>query len=185
MAELMHFELRGLDVVQRAWAQAPEVVDDEIRRFLLWATSHLQAEVADRTPTTFGQLRGSILGTVDATPSGLLGVVGTSLDYAPAVELGTKPHFMGRKGIDALTEWVKQKIPLGQAVSAKTGRPLKTPGIDQAARGVAFAIARKIAKHGTKGAFMFLNAFNANKALVEDRFDQTVATIASRLQGTS
>lgn len=183
MTGMLRFDLQGLDVIQRAYAQAPAMVDEEVKRFLDATTSHLVAEVVDRTPTTFGDLRRSIHGSILPAPLGWVGIVGTPLDYAPPVELGSKPHFVGAKGIEALTEWVKAKIPVGQAVSIKSGRPLKRKTVDSAARGVAFAIANKIARHGTKGAFMFKRTFEANQATVQAQFSLLVGRIVQRLGG--
>lgn len=185
MADFIRFDLRGMEVVQKAYAVAPEVVREEVLRFLNGVTAHLTAEVVDRTPTTFGDLRRSIHGSIEQTPLGWVGIVGTPLDYAPPVELGSKPHFVGAKGIDALTDWVKQKIPVGQAVSVKTGRPMKSKSADTAARGIAFAIAQKIARHGTQGAFMFKKTFEANQAAVQAQFSLAVARIVQRIGGSA
>lgn len=177
------FQLRGLDVVAAALAQSPEVVREELNRFFAWALPHLTSEVQDRAPTADGNLRRSIIGRSEATASGMLGVVGTSLDYAPAVELGTKPHPVSETGILALAEWAMKKLPLGQAVSFKTGRPLKSKGVEEMALSAAHAIAWKIRHHGSKGVFMFRDAFNANRLQVEQKFEQTVARIVQRIGG--
>lgn len=183
MANLYELNFGGLDIVQRALAQAPGTVMREVRVFMKEAVALLQAEVVDRTPAAYGDLRRSIIGRVSVNESEMIGVLGSPLAYAVPVELGAKPHFMGEKGIDALADWVKVKIPLGQSVSIKTGRPLKTKGLAEAARQVAFAIARKIAKKGTKGAFMFRDALSANLAEIEGRWALAVARIAQQMDG--
>lgn len=73
MASMLRYELQGLDVVQRAYAQTPAVVNEEIKRFLEAVTLHLPAEVVDRAPTAFGQLRASIHGEVLPAPLGWTG----------------------------------------------------------------------------------------------------------------
>jgi len=183
MTDGYRFQLRGLDVVTAALAQAPEVVREELNRFFAWALPHLTSEVQDRAPTADGHLRRSIIGRSEVTTNGMLGVVGTALDYAPAVELGTKPHPVSETGILALAEWAMKKLPLGQAVSLKTGRPLKNKGVEEMALSAAHAIAWKIRRHGSKGAFMFRDAFNANRLQVEQKFDQTVGRIVQRIGG--
>lgn len=181
MADDYRYEFRRLDVVVSAMAKAPEMVGEELNRFFAWVLPHLTSEIADRTPTGEGHLRRSIIGRTEVTASGMLGIVGTPLDYAPAVELGSRPHPVSETGILALAEWAKRKLPLGQAVSLKTGRPLKSKGLDEAALSAAHAIAWKIRHHGTKGAFMFRDAFIANRAQVLYQFDQTVDRIVKRL----
>lgn len=177
--------LPDVDRVNAALARAPEVVDAELRGFFAWALPHLTAEVQDRTPTDLNNLRASVIGQTLATPSGLLGVVGTPLAYAPPVEFGSKPHPVSEAGIQALARWAERKLPLGQTVSIKTGRPLKVKGIGEAALAAAYAIAWKIRHHGSQGAFMFRDAWSANEARVIEGFRATVARIAARIGGGS
>jgi len=175
--------LQGIDQVTAAMAASPEIVREEMERFLAWAISHLTAEIQDRTPAAEGALRASIIGSYQVSDTGMLGVVGTSLDYAMPVELGTKPHAVSESGILAIARWAMRKLPLGQAVSAKTGRPLKTPGIEEAAQRVAHAIAWKIRHKGTAGAFMFDRAFSANRGLIERGWVSAVERITQRIGG--
>lgn len=175
------YRLLGLDVLERLALRAPDVFETEMRGFFHWAIELLQGEVVDRTPTAAGALRNSILGRVDVSQSGMLGIVSTSLDYAPAIELGTKPHPVSEEGILAIAEWAKRKLPLGQAVSIKTKRPLKTPGIDEAALSAAHAIAWKIRAKGSEGAFMFRDAFAANSARVLSRWSAMVQRAVQHL----
>lgn len=185
MADRYGYSLPRLDVVTRALATAPTVVMEELERFFATVLPQLTSEVADRTPASQGHLRASIIGSANVNESGFLGVVSTSLNYAIPVELGSKPHPVSEEGILAIAEWAKRKLPLGQAVSLKTGRPLKTKGLDEAALSAAHAIAWKIRHHGTKGAFMFRDAFVANKAWVIGQFDDTVNRIVKRIGGAS
>jgi len=60
--------------------------------------------------------------------------------YSAPVELGSRPHF---PPIDALIPWVIKKFGATD---------------EQTARGIAFAIARKISRRGTQGAFMYEKA---------------------------
>lgn len=185
MTDSYRFDLPRLDVVTAALAQAPEIVRDELNRFFAWALPHLTSEIADRTPASEGHLRRSIIGRTEVTPNGMLGIIGTPLDYAPAVELGTKPHPVSEAGILAIAEWAKRKLPLGQAVSLKTGRPLKAKGVEEAALSAAHAIAWKIRHRGTQGAFMFRDAFTANRATVIAKFEATVDRIVARIGGAA
>ena len=115
--------------------------------------------------------------------TGMVGVVGTALPYALPVELGTKPHPVSAEGILAIAAWAAHKLPLGQAVSLKTGRPLKNQGVEEAALAAAHRIAWKIKHHGSKGHFMFRDAFAANQGAIARRWRETVDTIVSRVWG--
>ncbi|HMX15548.1 MAG TPA: hypothetical protein PKD29_01780 [Rhodocyclaceae bacterium] len=182
-AETIGIRLAGLDVVERAMAQAPEIAREEMVRFFAWALPHLAAEVQDRTPTGEGHLRRSIIGRTEVTPTGMVGVVGTPLPYALPVELGTKPHPVSPEGILAIAAWAAHKLPLGQAVSIKSGRPLKSKGVEEAALAVAHRIAWKIRRRGSKGHFMFRDALAAGRGQVLARWRGTVQRIVQRMAG--
>ena len=165
-----------------AFDRAPGVVDEEMGVFFARILPHLEAEVIDRTPAAEGSLRSSIVSRREISPGSILGVVGTALGYAPAVEHGTKPHPVSEEGILRLAEWAKRKLPLGQAVSVKTGRPLKVKGLDELALSAAHAIAGKIRHHGTKGAGMFAAAFAANRDRILGEYETAWRRIIQRIE---
>lgn len=171
----------NLDQLTAAFARAPEMVTQEMRTFFARVLPHLEAEIIDRTPAAEGNLRNSIVSRSEVSPSRILGVVGSPLGYAPAVEYGTKPHPVSKDGILALAQWAKRKLPLGQAVSIKTGRPLKVKGLDELALSAAHAIAWKIKHHGTPGAGMFAGAFAANSGRVVSEYERAWHRILRRL----
>ena len=179
----LRIDLPGMDRLNRALLQAPKMVQKEKRDYIDWAVTHLTAEVQERTPTGDGHLRRSIKGTLAVSPVGVIGIVGSPLPYVVPVELGTKPHPVSEEGILAIAAWVMHKIPLGQSVSLKTGRPLKNRGAEEAALGIAHAIAWKIRRVGSKGHFMFKKAFDANQGTLTRRWNATVARIVKRLGG--
>lgn len=147
----------------RAWEQAPEIAQDELLRYVETTTAHLQGEVQERTPTTYGTLRASIVGSVRALPGlGVEGVIGTPLSYAVAVELGTKPHM---PPVEPLINWARQKLGVSGKEAERAG----------------WAVARKIARRGTEGHFMFANTFEANRDDVVRGFDVVVRRIAERI----
>lgn len=161
----VEFDFSQLKRLAAAYERAPEIVDEEVERFVAAATAHLQAEVQDRTPTTHGTLRASIIGDVRRLPGiGVEGIVGTSLAYAPAVEDGTRPHM---PPVEPLAAWARQKLGV-------TGREA-----DRAA----WAIARKIARVGTEGAHMFRDAFTANQPQIRDGLDECLVRIDARIAG--
>lgn len=162
-------------------ARAPEMVIDEMNRFFARIMPMLESEIVDRTPTDLGNLRRSIVGRREISPERIIGVIGTPLSYAPVVEHGARPHPVSEAGILALAEWAKRKLPLGQTFSPKTGRPLKTKGLDEAAMSAAHAIAWRIRHRGTKGSFMFRDAYRANGGRVAGEYLATWRRILDRL----
>lgn len=158
--------LQGFDQLERAFSQAPQVVGEELGIFMHGLVAHLEAEVKDRTPAAHGLLRASIVGRANSVGGAMnthvLGIVGSANAYVVPVELGTKPHM---PPVLAIEDWVKVKLGL-------TGKE---------ARSAAWGIARKIAKKGTKGAFMFRDAFEENAAEVQHQFDQTISRILARI----
>jgi hypothetical protein len=167
--------ITGLDEIAALWARAPEVVERHLRTAMEEAEMLLQREVVDATPTGATQLlRKSITAEAPvSTIDGLIGVVdvadvqgkfGSVLNYAAAVELGTAPHF---PPVLPLADWVVAKL-----------------GVDKSqAQDVAFAVARKISKTGTEGAFMFANTAKAQEGQVAAIIDRAVARITGELSG--
>ena len=107
----------------------------------------LEAEVKERTPvgvgdSPTGHLRASISSDVVARDNLLRGIVGSPAEYALPVEEGTRPHFPPPS---ALVSCVHFKLGVSNAE----------------ARGVAFLVARKISRTGTKGVFMFDEGWKA------------------------
>ncbi|MBR0650374.1 HK97 gp10 family phage protein [Roseomonas terrae] len=141
MSETVH--IRYEDAAFRSLAaRAPEIFAGELVPAVTEASLFAEREVKERTPTSgAGTLRDSI-GALPVTISGtaITGGVGTSLSYAAAVELGSKPHWAP---IAPLLDWVQRKLGL-------TG---------EEAESAAQAIQFKIAARGTEGQFMFRDGF--------------------------
>ncbi|MEP9372613.1 HK97 gp10 family phage protein [Mesorhizobium sp. KR1-2] len=132
------------DGLRRLMTQAPDIVIEELTTGVTEASMLAEREIRERTPTSgAGTLRESIGAMpVEFAQEVVRGGVATSLPYAVPVETGSKPHM---PPISPLVDWVERKLGLR----------------DKEAQGVAWAIARKIAKQGTQGAFMFRDGFAA------------------------
>lgn len=105
-------------------------------------------------------------------------VIDNTAPHAGIIEKGARPHKVNREGIDALTKWVLRHLsksrpkygPIGPEVYGPTApKPVKygptpppvygpkkaraaTPRMTEAeARSIAFAIAKKLEKHGQLG----------------------------------
>ncbi|HWR37012.1 MAG TPA: hypothetical protein VN622_14210 [Clostridia bacterium] len=78
--------------------------------------------------------------------------------YAPPVETGTRPHFPPPS---MLLPWVKQRF---------------SPASEKEALSIAFAIAKTIAKRGTKGKFMFDRSHKQLQTEATGIFEREIAT---------
>lgn len=151
-----------LDVVRRAFDRFPELARQELRMAMHAATLYLQREVVERTPAAEGTLRDSIHPFVQELPGGMLGVVGTSLAYAEAVELGTKPHM---PPIAPLEQWVRTKL----GKSGKEGAS------------IARSIQWHISHYGTPGAGMFHRGLTAGIGEIGRLFGDALQRLRTRL----
>ncbi|MDA8107566.1 MAG: hypothetical protein M0015_02925 [Betaproteobacteria bacterium] len=158
-------DMVGLDELQWSWAQAPDIARAELAAAMTEADSLLEREVKEATPTAHGLLRGSIFGVEEVSATQVLGVVGTAMQHAIPVELGSKPHF---PPIEPLIDWVRVKLGI-------TG--------DKEAKGVAFAIARTIASRGTLGVGMFHRTFARLQPQLNAIFARARDRIVARLAG--
>lgn len=163
MSEFIEIDYSGLRKVADAFRTAPQIAREEMDAAMTEAVMLLEREVKEATPTTHGILRASIFGVSRATDSGVLGLVASPLNYAEAVELGTKPHF---PPLAPLMDWVVQKL----------GVPF------QDVRSVAFLIARKISRKGTTGAFMFTKTYARQEAAVKVMFERALERFARRVE---
>lgn len=156
-------KLTGLDAVVAGWAKAPEMMIDELAKFAEGAALFMQGEIQERTPAAAGLLKQSFIAQdAERLSDNVIAMVGTSLNYAVPVELGTRPHF---PPVQAIADWVKVKLGIGGPAGVQ----------------IAWAIAKKISKTGTKGAHMVQRAFDAGQPEVLRQFALTVDRIKSRL----
>lgn len=158
--------LKGFDELADLFQQAPVLVQQEMTK-AAWASSlRVEREVRDRTPKGANGFLGMSIAALEPVviPNGVLGIVGTSLGYAPAVEMGAKPHM---PPVQPLVEWAEVVL-----------------GLDgKEAQQVAWAIALKIARKGTEGAFMFREGFAVSEAYIKRKFSEALRNIRNALAG--
>jgi hypothetical protein len=135
----IRIDFEALVKLQAQMRQAPHVVREELLKAMTEADAKIEAQVKELAPRgASGDLQRSVIGQErEVGPFGVEGLVTSPLNYVVPVELGTKPHF---PPVEALIDWVKAKLGV-------TG--------DKEARSVAFLVARKISRRGTKGQAMF------------------------------
>ena len=111
-------------------------------------------------PENIGHLRDSITPEIRARTNFIEGVVGSNLDYAPYMELGTRAHWPPEGPI---RWWVMRKFQL-------RGRALES---------VTFLVRRKIARRGLAARRYLQRAYEDNAARVCQIIDKAVGTIIS------
>lgn len=159
------YQLTGAEELAAAFAAAPDLVHQRLNVYMQGATMYLQEEIQERTPTSgHGTLRQSFTSEVRELGDSVVGIVGSPLSYAVPVELGTRPHF---PPVDAIEDWVNVKL----GITGPDGRQ------------VAYAIARKIAARGTKGAFMVQRGFDASRPELERQAQLLLTAISGDLAG--
>jgi hypothetical protein len=162
----LHVDLQSAAQVVDAFERAPEIATEELTRAAWEASLLIQREAQENTPIGVGSgggLRGSISArTPRAAPDGVIGVVGSPLNYAAPVEFGTRPHM---PPVQPLAEWAQAKLGLSP----------------EEARGAGFAIARKIARKGTEGAHMFGKALESTGSQVQRIFANAAARMTTRI----
>jgi hypothetical protein len=147
----------------------PELLRQAVRGALEESGAFVEAQVRQRTPQGVGGsasgLRASIFSEVRDSP--LQAVIGSNLPYALPVEFGSRPHF---PPVQALIPWVQKFISL------KNG---------ETAEGVAFLIARAIARRGTPPREMFKSGFEGSQAAIVRIFETQVGRVSAELITTA
>ncbi len=155
------------DALAAAFEKAPAALASRLRAALIQGGLLLEREVKERTPVgASGLARNSIAARDPVVDNdGFFGIVGSALDYVLPVELGSKPH---RPPVTPIAEWVRARL-----------------GVDdpEAASRIAWAIAARIAREGTKPRHMFKDAFEANRDQVQGIFDNAMRGLIADLDG--
>ncbi|MBF9263391.1 HK97 gp10 family phage protein [Acidovorax cattleyae] len=156
--------MSGLDALQRGFAQAPDVTRRELLAAMTEGTLLMEREIKDRLPRVTGMTAASVASDAFATPVGVIGTVGSSQPSATFLELGTRPHM---PPVDALVPWVRAVL-----------------GVDRKReRSVAYLVARKIARRGTKAQRHFAEGAAATEGQVLRRLEDAAGNVAAFLAG--
>ena len=151
----MRHDLQGFDKLKRAFMRAPQFVSRELDGWMQATTLHLEREIVLRTPKKEGTLQKSIGSEVQKVGQfGVAGIVSTALNYAEPVEFGSKPHEIKPKPGKYLHFMIR-------GVPVFTKKPIQHPG--------------------SKGAFMFTKALQANINHIEDDFARFVDRVLAKI----
>lgn len=151
--------LHELHKLESAIAHMPEMVDEELSRAALEASIIVTRNVKDVTPVGVSRgggegLQASIRYQIYPSAGEVTGVISSPLNYVEPVEIGSRPHM---PPVESLREWAESK------------------GLS------AWAVAKSIAKHGTKGQWMFKKGFETSGPMLERIGDATVSRILQRV----
>jgi HK97 gp10 family phage protein len=171
-------EVKNLLEVQRELERKiAELHGEPILRAMREATLLVDRDAKKNAPVDVGRLRASITPSVKQEGTQVIGIVGSNVKYAAAVELGSKPHM---PPVQAIAEWVRHK-KLAGTYSIKThkrmGSKSRQGGEDLS---LAWAIALKIKKFGTKPHPFLVPAFKQNRDAIYQIFQRAVKGITSK-----
>lgn len=158
----------NLDDLAQLWATAPELMRQEHLKATTEAGLFLEAELKENSPrgATGFYTQAHAFAVPVVQDDDVQGVVGNPLNYAVAVELGTKPHM---PPVAPLVDWVEQVLQLDGAE----------------AQSVAWAIAMKIKKQGTEGQFVYKRTFDMSQNTVAHILMAATKRVQEALHGPS
>lgn len=158
--------------ITAAFAQAPEIVMEELETAMGSVMQYLHRETMDRTPKDSGLLRAGFIPEVESARAFdlVVGTLSNALPYALPVELGTKPHF---PPLAPLADWALRHI---EYFSSGSGDDVPDPW--QIARG----IQRKIGRQGSPGYGMARFALLDGRETIAAEFAEAGARITARIE---
>lgn len=148
-------QIVGMDRLQRGLRAAPGTVSSQTRQAMTASLLLIEGAARPLAARDTGRLGGSISHTISGQGAALTGRVGPSVRYGFWVEHGRKP---GRPPpIDAVQGWAKRH------------------GVSP------FAVARAIARKGTKPRPFLVPAFSKNRSHIITLFRQVGVAVVSRI----
>lgn len=151
----IRINIEGLDEVLAKFEDAPFVLARNLSFAMRKSCIDVVADAKPRTPADTEATRESIDYTVTPTAEGLRGVIMPHTEYAKWLHDGTNPHF---PPVTALIPWVRDQLGVSEAD----------------AKSVAFLVARKISRVGTKAHPFLTDALKSNRSRIEAFFQSAV-----------
>ena len=160
---VLDVQLSGLEETAASVGAYPQFVSQELTLAMDKALGLLEGAVSARTPVNFGHLKASIQGHILTPFPNLSGVVTTPKEYGIVMEEGRRA---GAKmpPVNAIKLWVVRKL----------GIP------PEEADGVAFVIARSIAKKGIEGRHMFKEGLEVSEPHINQLFNEAITRSVQR-----
>lgn len=150
------------------WKRAPDIARAELLRTATEIDLLVQGELMQSLPKGAGGLHGAgLVGSVFTRETALadrvIGMVATSQAYADDVEVGTRKHM---PPIQPLVDWVEAKLGLH----------------DDEAEGAAWAIAKTIAKRGTRPQPVWQETYKRILPTIQNKLQAALGRIRRRLE---
>ncbi len=166
----LNLDLHELAQLESLMARFPAIAREEMVRAQHFATMLLRGELALALPIGAGGrnaagLASSVFTEVQTEGEQIIGLVASRSPYAPHVEFGTKPHWIGEEGIKALVEWARVKLKLSD---------------EKAQKKAAFAVRGAIAKRGTRAQPVWRGTYEAQLGNVRRIFANAIGEIIRR-----
>ena len=165
----LSISMGGLQSFAQGLRDSPEYTDRVLQEAMTEATLLVQREWQENLPRVSGLTARSITSDVASTPAGVLGVVSSSQPNALFLELGTRPHWVGKTGREALGAWAIKRLGVSKKEAPR----------------VAYAIARKIAREGTPAQHPMARAVQSTEGQVIAMFERAAAKVAAHLVGSA
>lgn len=163
----LSISIGSMKTLSEGLAKAPKFTEQALVAAVTEGTLLVQREWQENLPRVSGLTAQSIQSDVASTPVGVLGIVSSSQPSAVFVELGTRAHM---PPIEALVPWVTAVLGITEIKEA---------------RQVAFLIARKIARKGTKAQRPAGRAVEATRGQVVAMFERAIAQVADFIRGSA
>ena len=143
----------------KAGTAVQQALNEECLAISQELAGRMQKFIRDEGLVAFGTLVGSVTGKVTPTGTGVAVEVGTPVPQGEYTEFGSRPHYLGREGMEALKLWVEEKLKPQQIVKVtlkegKIQRRTRTLTGDARERAVwqaTWAVASAIARRGVRG----------------------------------
>jgi hypothetical protein len=162
-----------------------EKVEDEIEKFLTRVLLKIESDsvriIDENKANAWGEMRRNVTHTVYREAAKIVGVVGvrSNVPYAIFRHEGTRPHFPPQL---AIRQWVIRKgilkmnnKPFSPSKLRRSKKSIADPMMRQIST-IAFLIARKISKQGTKGLPFLRMALNQNRSWIESELNKVKFT---------
>jgi hypothetical protein len=165
---VLDVSVSGLEETAASVDAYPQFVSQELNVAMEASLQFAEGQIAARTPVgVSGNLRKGLNHQILSPFPNLVGSVGSPQPYAPVMEEGRRP---GAKmpPVDAIKIWVVRKL----------GVP------PEEADGVAFVIARSIARKGIEGRHMFKEGLEVSEPHINRLFDEAIARSVARFNET-
>lgn len=188
MEALYQYRHTALNELIKRIQNLPKELEKPIKIYLFYPAQRIKHDAIIYAPINFGILRKGIFADIRGKfpiLESIVGVQGLAAKYWYYAEKGRGPGKMPPH--DAIRLWVRRKIhPHFEAVQVSPGiyrrrykRGHERMQAERKIERLTWAIKRKIAREGTKGAFFFKRAYEQNERFIIQAFGKIAELIVN------